>query len=66
MIFWTASEADEDIADSHRLHANGFVRKARDRSRLAGAVSAVGSFWPGTALLPAPSGPCPQVTGGKP
>ena len=56
VVVFTSSEADEDIVQSYRLHANGFVSKPTYVEQYNHAVKAIEDFWLRVAKLPADCG----------
>jgi two-component system, chemotaxis family, response regulator Rcp1 len=49
----TASEAEEDILQSYRMHANCYLIKPVELDRFTEMVKSIKNFWFGTAKLPA-------------
>ncbi|MEO7398936.1 MAG: response regulator [Ilumatobacteraceae bacterium] len=52
VVMLTTSTADEDIAESYRLHANCFVSKPTSFGDFGDAVREIEAFWAETASLP--------------
>jgi len=48
----TASEAEEDILQSYRMHANCYLIKPAELGKFKELVSSIKDFWFGTAKLP--------------
>jgi CheY-like chemotaxis protein len=48
----TTSDREEDVAEAYRLHANCYITKPFEFSRLSEVVRAIEQFWLGLAELP--------------
>ena len=48
----TSSEADDDLSDVYRLHANCCLAKPVDREEFMNVVRAIEQFWLGFVKLP--------------
>jgi two-component system, chemotaxis family, response regulator Rcp1 len=51
-VILSSSQAERDLLDAYRLHANCFVTKPVDLNEFLGSVGAVAQFWLGVAKLP--------------
>jgi CheY-like chemotaxis protein len=52
VVVFTSSEAEEDIVQSYRLHANGYVAKPTYVEQYSSAVRSIEDFWLRVAKLP--------------
>ena len=52
VVVLTSSEAELDLADAYRLHANCYVTKPVDLEEFLTAVRAIDRFWLGFVKLP--------------
>lgn len=52
VIVLTTSDADNDIQESYRLHANAFVQKPVDFDEFLGVVRSISSHWLNLVRLP--------------
>jgi DNA-binding response OmpR family regulator len=52
VVVLTTSKAEEDVVKSYGAHANCYITKPIEFSRLADAVRAVGEFWLSVVTLP--------------
>ncbi len=48
----TSSEAERDLLQTHRLHANCFVTKPTDLEKFFSVIRAVEAFWLSFVRLP--------------
>jgi CheY-like chemotaxis protein len=51
-IVLSSSQADRDLLEAYRLHANCFVTKPVDLEEFLASIAAVAQFWLRTAKLP--------------
>ena len=51
-VILSSSQAERDLMDAYRLHANCFVTKPVDLHQFLAAVGAVAHFWLGVVKLP--------------
>jgi two-component system, chemotaxis family, response regulator Rcp1 len=56
VVVFTSSEADEDIVESYKLHANSFVSKPTFVEQYTSAVKSIEDFWLRVAKLPPDGG----------
>jgi two-component system, chemotaxis family, response regulator Rcp1 len=52
VVVFTSSEVDEDVVQSYRLHASGFVSKPTFVDQYTSAVKSIEDFWLRVAKLP--------------
>ena len=52
VVVFTSSEADEDVVQSYKLHASGFVSKPTFVEQYTKAVRSIEDFWLRVAKLP--------------
>ena len=52
MLVFSSSEADQDIHDAYRGHANGYITKPSSIDVLAEVVEGIERFWIAIAQLP--------------
>jgi two-component system, chemotaxis family, response regulator Rcp1 len=52
IVILSSSQAERDLLDTYRLHANCFVTKPVDLTEFLGSVAAVAQFWLSVAKLP--------------
>lgn len=52
IVVLTTSNADKDVQQSYKLHANAFVTKPTDLDQFVAVVHEVEQFWLETAVLP--------------
>jgi CheY-like chemotaxis protein len=52
VVILTTSEAEQDVQQSYRLHANAFVTKPVDLEQFLGVVRSIERFWLEIARLP--------------
>ena len=52
VIVLTGSQAEQDVAKTYDLHANGYVLKPIDLSKFSEIVKAIESFWFSVVVLP--------------
>ena len=52
VIVLTTSEAEQDILQSYRLHANCYITKPVTMDRFIEVIGAIGSFWINIVKLP--------------
>ena len=52
VVVFTSSEADEDVVQSYKLHASGFVSKPTFVEQYTSAVRSIEDFWLRVAKLP--------------
>lgn len=57
VVILTTSEADEDILESYRLHANCYITKPVDLEQFIRVVKSVEDFWFEIVRLPPNDGP---------
>lgn len=54
VVVLTSSEAERDIVESYRLHANAYIVKPADLSQFLHVVQVIESFWLNVVRLPSP------------
>lgn len=52
VVIFTSSEADDDVRNAYRSHANCYVTKPADLDDLIKAVRSIQSFWENIVRLP--------------
>lgn len=52
VIVLSTSDAEKDVLESYRLHANCYIKKPVELDRFIDAVRGIEAFWLGTARLP--------------
>ena len=52
VVVFTSSEADEDVVQSYKLHASGYVSKPTFVEQYTSAVRSIEDFWLRVAKLP--------------
>ena len=52
VVVLTSSEADDDLSDVYRLHANCYLAKPVDLEEFMNVVRAIEQFWLGFVKLP--------------
>lgn len=52
VVILTSSDADDDVANAYRLHANCYVTKPADLDQMIKAVQAIDNFWMAVVRLP--------------
>jgi two-component system, chemotaxis family, response regulator Rcp1 len=57
VVIFTSSEAEEDIIQSYKLHANSYVSKPTYLEQYTTAVKSIEDFWLRLAKLPPPLRP---------
>ena len=45
VVILTTSDSEQDIIDSYRLHASGYVKKPVDLNEFKGVMKEIGEYW---------------------
>ena len=45
VVILTTSDSEQDIIDSYRLHASGYVKKPVDLKEFKGVMKEIGAYW---------------------
>lgn len=58
VIILTTSEAEADIIETYKLHANCYITKPVDLDQFTRVMQGIGKFWSALATLPQGGDPC--------
>lgn len=54
VVILSSSQAERDVVESYRLHANSYVSKPVDMGEFSQVMQAIDAFWMKVARVPAP------------